>query len=97
MRTDPTTGNGSKRGLTPRGRRSTPAPTNPDHHIWCNNGTWFLHLTVLWQGHRHRLRTSLKTRDVAVARLRRDRFLERLAEEPQVRLACRHPRRGPIQ
>jgi hypothetical protein len=67
---------------------------NPDHHIWCNNGTWFLHLTLEWQGRRRRLRTSLKTKDVAEARARRDRFLARIAEESELRLTCRLPRAG---
>jgi hypothetical protein len=81
---------------TPRcGSRSswpTLCTENPDHHIWCNNGTWFLHLTVEWRGQRRRLRTSLKTRDVGEARARRDRFLACIAEDSELRLARR--RRG---
>jgi hypothetical protein len=51
-------------------------PDNPDHHLWKNNGTWFVHYTI----HptlltKQRIRTSLGTKDLAEARLRRDRLL----------------------
>lgn len=51
-------------------------PENPDHHIWNNNGTWFVHYTV----HRpdftkERVRQSLETRDRQTARRKRDRLL----------------------
>lgn len=49
---------------------------NPDHHLWNNRGTWWCHFTL----HRpdytaERIRVSLKTRDLAVARCRRDELL----------------------
>ena len=52
------------------------AGANPNHHLWNNNGTWFLHCTL----HRpdftkERVRTSLRTRCVHEARRRRDRVL----------------------
>ncbi len=51
-------------------------PANPDHHLWNNNGTWFVHYTI----HptpltKLRLRASLATKDLAEARLRRDQLL----------------------
>lgn len=53
---------------------------NPNHHLWNNNGTWWLHVTILHRGIRQeRLRRSLRTRSLELARLRRDRFIRRLA------------------
>ena len=50
--------------------------TNPNHHIWRNNGTWYAAYTVLTSPlTAERVRTSLKTKDVAVARQRRDKLL----------------------
>ncbi|MBX6326661.1 MAG: hypothetical protein IRY93_11560 [Chthoniobacterales bacterium] len=54
-------------------------PNNPDHHLWNNNGTWFVHYTV----HRpdftkHRVRLSLGTASRALARARRDRHFAEL-------------------
>ncbi len=50
---------------------------NPNHHLWNNNGTWFVHYTV----HRPdftkaRVRQSLGTRSLAAARLLRDRLVK---------------------
>jgi hypothetical protein len=51
-------------------------PGNPDHHLWNNNGTWFVHYTI----HptpltKERVRASLGTKDRLQARLRRDQVL----------------------
>jgi hypothetical protein len=51
-------------------------PGNPDHHLWNNNGTWFVHYTI----HptpltKQRVRASLQTKNLAEARLRRDQLL----------------------
>ena len=52
-------------------------PKNPNHHIWDNNGTFFGHFTLHLPNHtKHRRRFSLKTRDIEVARQRRDEFLQ---------------------
>jgi hypothetical protein len=56
------------------------ADSNPDHHLWNNRGTWWCHFTL----HRadytaERIRVSLKTRDIEVARCRRDELLGSLA------------------
>jgi hypothetical protein len=53
---------------------------NPNHHLWDNHGTWFLHYTI----HptpltKERIRRSLGTKDVRVARERRDNFFATLA------------------
>ena len=51
--------------------------SNPDHHLWCNNGTFWLHCTVhLGDGSALRLRRSLRTRDRSEARLRRDKIFD---------------------
>lgn len=51
---------------------------NPNHHLWNNNGTWYLHYTM----HptpltKTRVRQSLETKDVIQARARRDEILTR--------------------
>ena len=48
---------------------------NPNHHLWNNHGTWFLHYTVYPTPlTKDRIRRSLGTKDLAVARSRRDVF-----------------------
>ncbi|MBL9199161.1 MAG: hypothetical protein JNL39_01590 [Opitutaceae bacterium] len=55
---------------------------NPNHHLWNNHGTWFLHYTVHPTPFtKERIRRSLGTKDVAVARERRDAFFRQLAAE----------------
>jgi hypothetical protein len=52
---------------------------NPNHHLWNNHGTWFLHYTVHPTPFtKERLRRSLGTKDVRVARARRDTFFAHL-------------------
>jgi len=48
---------------------------NPDHHLWNNHGTWFVHYTT----HpspvtKERIRRSLETKCLARARGLRDNF-----------------------
>jgi hypothetical protein len=48
-------------------------PENPNHHLWNNNGTWFIHYVV----HptpitKERIRRSLGTKSLAEARAKRD-------------------------
>lgn len=58
------------------------AEDNPNHHIYCNNGTWWIHYTTHpCRVTSDRKRASLKTRDLAVARKRRDAFLAHLGFE----------------
>ncbi len=55
---------------------------NPNHHLWDNHGTWFLHYTVHPTPFtKERIRRSLGTKDVKVARERRDAFFAHLASE----------------
>ncbi len=49
---------------------------NENHHIWNNNGTWWLNFTLRAQnGTARRIRKSLKTADVEKAKASRDRVL----------------------
>ena len=55
---------------------------NPNHHLWNNHGTWFLHYTIHPTPFtKERIRRSLGTKDLAVARERRDSFFAMLALE----------------
>ena len=55
---------------------------NENHHLWNNHGTWFLHYTVHPTPFtKERIRRSLGTKDVQVARERRDTFFAHLASE----------------
>jgi|UniRef100_UPI004049C89B hypothetical protein len=55
---------------------------NPNHHLWNNHGTWFLHYTVHPTPFtKERIRRSLGTKDLEVARDRRDTFFEHLKNE----------------
>jgi hypothetical protein len=55
------------------------AATNPNHHLWNNNGFWWCHYTLYFVGgSRRRVRHSLRTSDLEKARIRRDRVLSAL-------------------
>jgi hypothetical protein len=61
---------------------------NPNHHLWNNHGTWFLHYTVHPTPFtKERVRRSLGTKDIKVARARRDSFFAHLASESTKALA----------
>jgi hypothetical protein len=52
-------------------------PENPNHHLWDNHGTWWIHYTVHptpWT--QRRVRRSLGTSDLDVARRQRDAELQ---------------------
>jgi hypothetical protein len=50
--------------------------SNPNHHLWNNNGTWWLHYTEHLPNYtKHRVRLSLHTHDLRTARAIRDVFL----------------------
>ncbi len=50
---------------------------NPDHNIWNNNGTWWCHYTVHHDDYtKQRVRVSLGTNDVEIARALRDFVME---------------------
>ena len=56
------------------------AQNNPDHHLWDNRGTWWCHFTLHKADYTsERIRVSLKTRDLLVARRRRDELLASFA------------------
>ena len=66
---------------------------NPDHHLWNNNGTWFIHYTE----HPDRLtarriRRSLRTRSPEEARTRRDAILRGRASRANSEDATRRRR-----
>ncbi|MDG2214598.1 MAG: hypothetical protein P8M70_12265 [Verrucomicrobiota bacterium] len=49
---------------------------NPNHHLWNNHGTWWVHYTLHLPDHtKKRVRESLHTQDVEEARRLRDKFL----------------------
>jgi hypothetical protein len=57
---------------------------NPNHHLWNNHGTWFLHYTVHPTPFtKERIRRSLGTRDLQAARDLRDDFFASLAAEAE--------------
>ena len=50
---------------------------NENHHLWNNNGTWFTHFTIHKSDHTsERIRRSLGTKDIKIARQRRDKVLD---------------------
>ena len=55
---------------------------NPNHHLWDNHGTWFLHCTIYPTSFtKERIRRSLGTKDVHVARERRDAIFSMMAAD----------------
>ena len=57
---------------------------NPDHHLWNNHGTWWVHYTIHQADYtKRRVRVSLETRNLREARTRRDALLRHLAVEGQ--------------
>ena len=51
-------------------------PANPNHHLWNNNGTWFIHYVVHPTPFtKERVRRSLGTKCLEEARARRDALL----------------------
>lgn len=51
---------------------------NPNHHLWKNHETWWIHYTLSLDSLRaRRVRRSLRTKDVGEARRLRDAFLGR--------------------
>jgi hypothetical protein len=50
--------------------------TNPNHHLWNNHGVWFIHYTLHSDlAVKQRVRFSLNTRNLDLARARRDAIL----------------------
>lgn len=57
---------------------------NQSHHLWNNNGTWWIHYTVHFDHRKRRVRRSLRTRSLADAIARRDALLHRIASEGDI-------------
>ena len=61
-------------------------PENPNHHLWNNNGTWFVHYTIFPDDYtKERIRRSLKTRSLKKAREQRDLLLARFPQADNAR------------
>lgn len=54
---------------------------NNTHHLWCNNGTWWVHYTLNFDFRTRRVRRSLVTKSLAEAIQKRDALFARLATE----------------
>jgi hypothetical protein len=58
-------------------------PGNPNHHLWNNNGTWFVHYVMYpTRFTKERVRHSLRTKSLIEARCLRDALLAQLAVAP---------------
>ena len=55
-------------------------PDNPDHHVYSHNGVWWIHYSIRTDPRfkSQRVRASLGTRSLEVARERRDAILAHL-------------------
>lgn len=70
---------------------------NENHHLWNNHGTWFLHYTVHPTPFtKERIRRSLGTKDIKVARERRDAFFAQLASEANKNASAGTPARKAV-
>jgi hypothetical protein len=56
-------------------------PANAAHHLWLNNGTWWVHYTLNFDFRTRRVRRSLETSSLTEAIGKRDALFERLAAE----------------
>ena len=62
--------------------------SNLNHHLWNNNGTWWIHYTIYPTPVTvERIRRSLKTKSLPEARSRRDEILDELLNQAR-RLAA---------
>jgi hypothetical protein len=55
--------------------------SNRSHHLYVNNGTWWVHYTLNFDFRTRRIRRSLGTKSLAEAIRKRDALFERLATE----------------
>lgn len=51
------------------------------HHLWNNNGTWWVHYTLHFGHRKRRIRRSLKTRSLEEAIRRRDELFSGIARD----------------
>ena len=54
---------------------------NEEHHIWLNNGTYWVHYTLNFDFRTRRVRRSLGTKSLAEAIRKRDALFARLVTE----------------
>ena len=58
--------------------------SNLNHHLWNNNGTWWIHYTIYpTPVTAERIRHSLKTRNLSKARHLRDQILEDILSQSE--------------
>jgi hypothetical protein len=50
-------------------------PQKNEHHLWMNNGIWWIHFVPAGKLKADRVRHSLKTNDLTLARYERDEIL----------------------
>lgn len=86
----------SSRGAPPRPPTPPRAPrdgSGENHHLWRNGRLWWIAVTLYdtVRVERVRVRRSLRTADVAVARRLRDAFLARARASSRFELAIRGP------
>ncbi len=56
--------------------------SNPNHHLWNNNGTWWLHYTIYpTPVTSERRRKSLRTPSLKQARQKRDQIFKKLISD----------------
>ena len=70
--------------------------TNRFHHLWNNNGTWWIHYTLHWEFRKRRIRRSLRTTDASEAIFRRDAVFARLVAEGEEVPERRPPASRPV-
>ena len=66
---------------------------NDLHHLWRNNGTWWIHYVAHFDHRKRRIRRSLKTANVREAIARRDELFARIARDGE-EVPERRPRRS---
>ena len=69
--------------------RTPAAGADPDHHLWRNGRLWWIAFTVHRGPFQERLRFSLRTDDVAVARRKRDEIFALYEEAARAGIAIR--------
>jgi hypothetical protein len=76
-------------------------PANPLHHLWHNNGVWWVHYTLNFDCRTRRIRRSLQTASSEEAIRRRDELFARLEEEgewiPELTPQQRMPAVAPME
>jgi hypothetical protein len=66
-----------------------PWGAHPDHHLWRNGRLWWVAFTVHRGHQQERVRLSLGTDDLLVARARRDKLLSLYAKAAELRVSLR--------